>query len=243
MSRPSEFRLRLENQLVAWAMPKELATEIEDHCTWVTYERGAVIFAAGATADLIFWVFKGLVKVYLPLANGGRSLVLVARSGEPLGIVDCVDDTGRRRHAVEAHALTKCTVGLFSREQLAALLRKLDLEGAIKLLENLNTTWSAVFGRFARFIGLSFRERLEIVLKDLAARFGIEDERGVLIVPELSQEDLAEMIGSSRPMVSKLVADMTQEGLLARGERHLILRNAPASINRGSGNLKLKLTG
>ena len=52
------------------------------------------------------------------------------------------------------------------------------------------------------------------------ARFGVDDKRGILIILELSQEDLAEMIGSSRPMVSKLVGDMVEEGLLARSEQH-----------------------
>ena len=243
MSKPSEFRLRLEEQFAAWALPHELAAEIEDRCTWVAYEKGSVIFSSGATADLLFWVAKGLVKVYLPLANGGRSLIFLARPGDPLGIVDSVDGDGRRQHVLAAQTLTKCTVGLFSREQLAKLLRALDGEAAIKLLENLNTTWSAMFERFAGFIGLSFRERLERVLSDLAIRFGVKDERGILIVPELSQEDLAEMIGSSRPMVSKLVADMTQEGVLARGERHLIIRNDASSIGRRANFLKLKLTG
>src|SRR5258708_34501534 len=67
-----------------------------------------------------------------------------------------------------------------------------------------------------------------LVFKDLGARFGVEDRRGTLIILELSQEDLAEMIGSSRPMVSKLVGDMGQEGLLARSEQHrfILLRQA-----------------
>ena len=56
-------------------------------------------------------------------------------------------------------------------------------------------------------LGVSFRERLEIVLTDLINRFGVREKRGILIVPELSQLDLAEMIGSSRPMISRLVPD------------------------------------
>ena len=229
---PSEFRLRLEARFEAWALPRELAAEIESRCSWVTYEKGAVIFASGARANLIFWVAKGLVKAYLPLANGGRSLVFVARCGEPVGIIDRVDDNGRRHHVLEGHALTKCTVGLLSREQLATLLHKLDCQTAVKLLENLNTMWSAMFERFAGLIGLSLRERLEMVFKDLAARFGVKDDRGVLIMPKLSQEELAEMIGSSRPMISKLLADMAQEGLLARGEHRLILRKDAVSTSR-----------
>ena len=226
---PSEFRLRLEARLEAWALPRKLAAEIETRCSWVTYEKGAVIFASGASANLVFWVAKGLVKAYLPLANGGRSLVFVARSGEPLGMIDRVDDRGRRHHLLAGHALTKCTVGLLSREQLATLLHKLDCQTAVKLLENLNTMWSAMFERFAGLIGLSLRERLEMVFKDLAARFGVKDDRGVLIMPKLSQAELAEMIGSSRPMISKLLADMANEGLLARGEHRLILRRDAVS--------------
>ena len=228
---PSEFRLRLEARFEAWALPLELAAEIETRCSWVTYERGAY-FCQRATANLVFWVAKGLVKAYLPLANGGRSLVFVARCGEPLGIVDRVDDAGHRHHVLEGQALTKCTVGLLSREQIATLLHKLDCKTAVKLLENLNTMWSAIFERFAGLIGLSLRERLEMVFQDLAARFGVGDDRGVLIMPKLSQEELAEMIGSSRPMISKLLADMTQEGLLARGEHRLILRKDAVSTRR-----------
>lgn len=220
-----EFRGRLEDQLAAWALPRELAGEIESHCTPVTYEKGAVIFLRGTPADLVFWLFKGFIKLYLPQPNGDRTLIALSRPGEPLGTVDSIDANGRRQQIFEAQALTRCSVGLLSREQLLKILRGLDPEVMLQLLMNLNTTWSSMFERCASFIGLPFRERLEIVLKHLAARFGIQDKRGILIVPELSQEDLAEMIGSSRPMVSKLVADMTQEGLLVRGEgHHFILR-------------------
>jgi hypothetical protein len=40
---------------------------------------------------------------------------------------------------------------------------------------------SALFERYAGFIGLSFRERLEMVFKDLGTRFGVEDRRGTLM--------------------------------------------------------------
>ena len=64
-----------------------------------------------------------------------------------------------------------------------------------------------------------------MVFNKLGTRFGINDKRGTLVMPELSHEDLAEVIGSSRPMVSKLIGDIIEEGLLERGEkRHFILQ-------------------
>jgi CRP/FNR family transcriptional regulator, cyclic AMP receptor protein len=222
----SEFRTVLEEKLTGWNLPAELAAEIEEHSTPVTFEKGAIIFLHGAPADLVFWLRKGFVKLYLPHAHGNRTLIAVARPGEPLGTVANVDADGRSHQIFEAQALTKCSLGLFSREHLTSLLRKLDHERVVQLVCKLNATWSALFERYAGFIGLSFRERLELVFKDLGDRFGVEDRRGTLIILELSQEDLAEMIGSSRPMVSKVVGDMVDEGLLARSEqqRFILLR-------------------
>jgi CRP/FNR family cyclic AMP-dependent transcriptional regulator len=222
----SEFRTLLEEKLTGWNLPAELAAEIEENSTPVTFEKGAIVFSHGAPADLVFWLRKGFVKLYLPHAHGNRTLITVARPGEPLGTVANVDADGRNHQIFEAQALTKCSLGLFSREYMTSLLRKLDHERVVQLVCKLNATWSAQFERYAGFIGLSFRERLEIVFKDLGDRFGVEDRRGTLVILELSQQDLAEMIGSSRPMVSKVVGDMIDEGLLARSEqqRFILLR-------------------
>ena len=225
--RPAEFRVRLQEMLDSHGLRADLASEIEDHLTPVTFEKGAVIFLRGSAADLLFWLLKGFVKLYLPLNDGSRTLVDLARPGDFLAYVNDESSQGRRQ-LLEAQALTKCSVGLFTRENLFRLLSKLDHPTAIRMLEQLNAAWSRIFERYIIFLSSPFRVRLEMVLDRLGARFGIEDERGTLLVPQLGHDDLAEMIGSSRPMVSKLISDMTHEGLLTRGEnRHFILRTQP----------------
>jgi len=235
MAKSAEFCARLQETLESYGLSSALVAEIEDHLIPVTYEKGAVIFLRGSPADLLFWLVKGFVKLYLPRPSGGRILIDLARPGDLLAFVSDEGSKGRRQ-LLEAHALTKCSVGLLTREHLFQVLIKLDHQMAIRLLEQLNTAWSRIFERHVRFLGSSFRERLEMVLERLGSRFGIEDRRGILLTPELGHEDLAEMIGSSRPMVSKLIAEMTEEGVLARGEnRRFILRSktwpsaAPAS--------------
>ena len=220
---PSEFRTRLEQQLIAWNLPAELAAEIEEHSIPVNFEKGEFVFLRGAAADLVFWIRKGFVKLYLPGADGNRTLVHIARPGDPLGTVANVDADGRRHQILEAQALTKCSLNLYSREHMTSLLRKLDRERVIQLLGDLHASWSALFERYVRFVGIPFRKRLEMVFEDLGARFGIDDKRGTLIILELTQEDLAEMIGSSRPMVSKIISDMIEEGLLACDKRQMVL--------------------
>lgn len=236
-SNRSEFSARLMDTFASYGLSPDLAAEIETHLIPVTFEKGAIVFLRGSSADLLFWVLKGVVKLYLPHGNGNRTLVDLARPGDLLGFVNETDSKGHRQ-VLEAQALTKCSIGLLSRENLAQFVRKVDHQTAVRLLEQFNTAWSSLFARYVTFLGFSFRQRLEQVLNSLGDRFGVNDKRGTLLVPELSHEDLAEMIGSSRPMVSKLIADMHSEGLLLRGEkRRFILRGQPekpASLPRAN---------
>jgi hypothetical protein len=74
-------------------------------------------------------------------------------------------------------------------------------------------------------LSLPFRERLYAVLQDLAARFGINEARGTLIIPELGHEDFADLIGSSRPLVTKLLAEIVSQGMIGRsGRRYIVLK-------------------
>src|SRR5258708_2807883 len=145
----SECRARLEDMLDSCGVRAEIAAEIEDRMIPVTYEKGAIIFVRGAPCDLVFWLLKGFVKLYLPHEDGNRTLVDLARPGDFLGFVNDRDSKGRR-HLLEAHALTKCSVGLFARDQIALILNKLDRAGTIHLLEQLNVAWSMMFERYVR---------------------------------------------------------------------------------------------
>src|SRR5258708_18491520 len=86
-------------------------------------------------------------------------------------------------------------------------------------------------------------ERLEVGLKELGARFGVRGTRGVLLMPELAHADLADMIGSSRPMVSRLIAEMTEEGLLLRQGKQFILLEVLLGKKSDSPSLPKELNG
>ena len=148
----SEFRSRLEEMLGSCGIPRSIAADIEERLTPVTFERGAVIFLRGAPSDLLFWLLKGFVKLYLPQQNGDRILVDLARSGDFLGFIHAQDTKGPR-HLLEARALTKCSVGLLPRDQIGPILSKLDRTATIHLLDQLNSAWSTMFERYIYFLG------------------------------------------------------------------------------------------
>src|SRR5260370_39443206 len=118
-----ELRAVVNRQWTAWTLPGELAAEIEERSAPVAFEKGAIVFLRGAPADLVFWLRKGFGKLYLPRANGDRTLIAVARSGEPLGSVAHVDAHGYSHHLFEAAALTECALGLVSGQENDGRLR------------------------------------------------------------------------------------------------------------------------
>jgi CRP/FNR family cyclic AMP-dependent transcriptional regulator len=230
LDKSSEFREHLESRLGEWGLPKNLADALVNRLCLVTYEKGAVIFLRGSPADFVFCVLSGFVKLYLPHRDGHRTMVSLARPGDLLGIIDSLDLNNNRGQVLEAEAFTKCSIGLLPRDYLIKLMRGLDSESVTTLLEHVNTAWSSMFEWYAKFLALTFRERLELVLDNLRDRFGVADRRGVLLLPGFTHEDLAEMIGSSRPMVSKLINDMTEDGTLIRGEKqHYVVSSRRAS--------------
>lgn len=208
-------------------LPKQAIGTLVGRHTLVRYPKGSPLFLQGSPADVIFAVFSGLVKVYCPRAEGSRILVELAGPGDLVGYADFLDGNTQRSQVFEAHALTSCSVALFTRQHVLKMLRGLDQAVLLRLLERVNSLWSAVVHRYAMFLSMSLRERLEMVLADLGVRFGVNDSRGILLTPELAQEELAEMIGSSRPMVSKLLTEMSERGVIARqGRRYILLRGA-----------------
>lgn len=216
----------LQQYLSRLGLPVALGNEIIHRHAPIDYPRHSVVFLQNSPADLLFWVESGLVKVCSPAADGSRFVVHLAGPGEVLGYASVNDDAGQAVQAFDAESFTRCSIVPITREHIRNVVCKLHPGEMVRILEELNAVWAGIFAEFARFLGLGFRERLHNVLDDLAARFGVADARGTLLTPELSHDDFAELIGSSRPMASRLISELIDEAIILRDGKRYILRNS-----------------
>ncbi len=236
-----EGYVRLRKNFSHWRVPSGIVEDLVDHRSTVSFRRGAMVFLEGSPGDLFGCVLAGYVKVYCNAANGTRVLARLAGPGDIVGYADCEDGRGRRSKIFETQALTKCSIALFTRERAVRLLRTLDPDQAIELYQSLNSFWSLTLHWWTSFLGLSFQQRLEVVLGDLGRRVGVHDNRGTVIIPELSQADLAEMIASSRPLVSRLLNEMEGRGLVQRRGKQYVLLNGWDSREHGFARMQSPL--
>src|SRR6202451_3733932 len=233
---PIEGGNQFEAQLLSWRAPPEIVREIVEYRSDLSYAAGATIFCQGAPADIIFWVVKGLVKESCPSPNGNRIMVRLAAAGEMIGCADEVNEKGQWIRRFEAQAVGKCVVAMITRQRVRDLLTSLDSATLLEVSERMNAAWSGWVHYYASLLGMSFRERLELMLAQLGRKFGAPDDDGIALTFEPAHGDLAEMIGCSRPMVSRLMADLIKQGEIAgRGRLYILLKGgAIGAIVRNS---------
>jgi len=229
---------RLTRRLERCGLERTGVDAILTRHTLVRYPKGATVFAQGAPADVIFAVLSGVIRIGCGRREDQRVIVTLAGPGDVAGFADFCEPRGSRSQLFDAEALTGVTIAIITRDHLVRTLGSLPSSALIVLAEELNALWAAALYRSATLLGLSLRDRLETVFIELAGRFGVPDDRGQMIPLELAQQELAAMIGGSRPMVSKLLLDLGLDGVLVREGRHYILARkgvtqAPPNLDTG----------
>lgn len=84
--------------------------------------------------------------------------------------------------------------------------------------------WYRLLLRSSSFLKLDLHERVAITLLELAADFGIKESRGALLKAPFSHNDIADLVGASRPRVTEDLAQLEREHLLIRQDRTFIVR-------------------
>jgi CRP-like cAMP-binding protein len=222
---------KLRSRLISHGVAESIIDELLEQPTIVSYRRGAFIFLQGAPTDLLYWVSSGLVDILCPGPEGEQINASVLGPGDLFGFVERTDQKGRPAQAFQARARTSVQIGLLIRERINKVLMRQDPVVLTQMLQKVIAAWSELTVRHAQFLGLHYAARLELVLADLAAKFGVNEARGTLLIPEFGHNDFAEMIGCSRPMVSKLIAEMISAGRLAQHGKHYIIIDESAVKN------------
>lgn len=205
--------------LAEFAWPAKAAAELARGAHIVPYERHSTIFAAGEAADLVYVLISGEVRLQFDAGGGAGLLVSIARAGQMLGVfaVDGGGDGGSKPEQLfTAQALSRCKVAIIPTARIAQGLLQLPANQLVSVLERSREQWVQLCRRLLVFLTMSVRTRLTHTLSEIAEHFGVSDAHGRLITLRLSHEDFAALIGASRPMVSKHLKELENDGVLSR---------------------------
>jgi len=173
-----------------------------------THPKRQIIFAQGELADAVFYIKKGKVKVTVVSKQGKEAVVAILGADEFLG-EGCL--IGQPKRLATAIAMTECVT---MRVEKAEILRVLQDEPAFSqmFVSHILTRSARIEEDLVDQLFNSTEKRLARVLL-LLANFGKEG-RPEPISAKISQETLAEMIGTTRSRVSHFMNKFRHLGFI-----------------------------
>jgi CRP/FNR family cyclic AMP-dependent transcriptional regulator len=186
------------------------------------YPKGAIIVNEGDQGNSLFLILSGSVKTFLSDENGREVVLSTQGSGEYFGDLALFDGEPR---SASVMTLEPCKVMIISKVQLREAISD-DPEIGLSLLKGLAGRVRLLTENVRTLALLDVFGRLVKTLYSLA-----EDKDGVLVIDQrLTQQDLANRIGASREMVSRIMHDLTEGGYIGvKAKRITILKKIPSN--------------
>ena len=198
----------------------ELLREIAARGNVKQYPANAVIINEGDAADSLFIVLAGRVKVYAANEAGKEVILSTLGAGEYVG--ELALDGGTRSASVMTMEPTRCAVvtGASLRDFLAA-----HPDFALHLIRDLIRRVRRLTGSVKNLALEDVYHRVVALLHELS-----EPQGGQRVVAQkLTQQDIADHVGSSREMVSRIFKQLTIGGYVStEGKRIVLLKKLPA---------------
>jgi CRP-like cAMP-binding protein len=181
--------------------------------------RGEILFREGDSGDRLYVVMVGKIKLGRSSPDGRENLMAVLGPGQMFGELSLFDPGPRSLTATAVTDVTMLSLGH------AALLSWLTghPDVARNLLGQLAARLRRTNDVVADLVFSDVPGRVAKALLDLASRFGRQADDGLHVHHDLTQEELAQLVGASRETVNKALADFANRGWLRLEPRSVVL--------------------
>ncbi len=183
------------------------------------FRRGETVFHQGDPGDALFVLASGSVKVVLPSDEGAEpAIVAILGPGEFFGELAILDGAP---HSATIVAVEATETLVLHRD---AFLDLIDADAGLRraLLASLAAEIRRLTGHVEDLHFLDLPGRLASRIVRLAASAGATSGEARITWP-YTQSELAGMIGGSRQSVNRLLADLTDQGLVRLERDHLVV--------------------
>lgn len=198
------------------------------------YPKGACLFAEGQPSDGIFLVCRGRVKLTTHSRNGKALILRIGEPGEIIGLSSSISDSPSE---TTAQALEPCEISFVEKSDFVRFIKN-NSDAGINALLQMGVKYRKAYKQI-RSLGLSacVADRLAALLLEWA-KDSPSTGRSVRLKIAFSHEEIAEMIGTSRETVTRLLKDFRERGLILIKGTDLHIPDKPkleATIGNGKG--------
>lgn len=199
-------------------LPESLLGRISQRAATRTFAKNAIIVAEGDESDSLYLLLFGRAKVYTVDGKGNEIQLKQLEPGEYFGEVAL--DGGPRSASVMATESCRCAV--VQRADLGAFMEQYP-EFALHLVRKLAHRVRELTGSVRDLAFVDVYGRVARLLLELAA----ERDGRFVIEEKLTHKDIAQRVGASREMISRIFSDLAEGGYLVKEDGRLILMRRP----------------
>jgi len=186
-----------------------------------TYPKGSMIIVAEDVGDTLFIIRKGQIKISVFHEDGREVIFSLLGPGKVFGELSLLDGKPRSANAV---ALKESEVITLRRSDFLQLIYE-NPQVAVLLLAELASRLRRTDEKIEGLALLDVTSRISKTLLQLAEDQGVESAEGVLIENRPTHQQLANMSGTTRETVSRVISRLETQGYLTcQGRRILVLR-------------------
>ena len=206
----------------------DAAASLRSSMTDVRIRRGEVLFRDGDSGDRLYVVTDGKVKLGRSSADGRENLLAILGPGQMFGELSLFDPGPR---SATATAVTDCTMMSLAHDEL---LRWLTDQPHVSraLLHQLAARLRKANDVVADLVFSDVPGRVAKAPLDPSRRFGRKADDGIHVHHDLTQEELAQLVGASRETVNKALADFAMRGWLRLEPRSVVLMDVERLARR-----------
>ena len=194
----------------------------------VDFPRGHTVFAEGEPGDRLYIIISGKIKIGRCLPDGRENLLTIMGPSDVFGEL-AVFDPGPRTSS--ATTITEVRAVSMDRDALRAWIADRP-EIAEQLLRVLARRLRRTNDNLADLIFTDVPGRVAKQLLALAQRFGTQEDGAVRVTHDLTQEEIAQLVGASRETVNKALADFANRGWIRLEGKSVLISDSERLAGR-----------
>jgi CRP-like cAMP-binding protein len=209
-----------ESARVLADLPEPDLARLMDRKTESSYKKGQVIFREGGYPSGLYYVVSGRVKKYKADLDGGEQIIYVAGAGELLGFHAILSGDN---YPDSAAVLEDSVIAFIPREDFIHAVEQSEILGR-RLLRTLSHEFVVMVNSLTVASRRPVRERLALQLIIVREKYKSDTGNSPIEI-NLSRDDLANLVGTARENVVRILSEFKEEGILATRGRKIIVQD------------------
>jgi CRP/FNR family cyclic AMP-dependent transcriptional regulator len=188
------------------------------------FKKGSILFLEGDPGEEFYLIKEGVIKIYR-IDDAKEIILSLFQEGDFFGEMSMLQE-GLTRSAT-AETLEASTLYTMKRSAFVQFMEK-SPKLCLKLLEATMSRLRKANEQIYDLTFLGVRSRILKSIVRLSEEYGIKTNDGILIDVKLTHQQLANMVGTVRESVTKVLQDLQEEKYISIHKKKIILLNAEA---------------